>query len=258
MITKFVSIKYTISKLYRDLGINHEIPEGDIIEWCAEALSLIGAYGQYEEISDCLELVNGKAKLPCGFEKLVDINYRNNPVYWATNTNANNYQCSGCKIPTCQDGTCTYTFYINDNYIISNITTNGVMFDTNGNIQSNFTDNTSNNTTNICIVYLGIPTDDDGYPLIPDDIYYQKALTAYVTMMVDKQDWRKGKLPDKIWMNSENDWFYYVNSARGSANMPNLAQLENLKNVWKRLLPTVNEYKKGFVNFNKEEKLNRK
>lgn len=240
MITNFVSIKYTIAKLYRDLGVNYEISEGDIIEWAAEALSMIGAYGQYEEVSHCLTLVNGKAKLPCGFEKLVDINYKNAPVYWATNTNANNYQCDNCKIPTCYNEGCAYTFYINDSYIVSNIN-----------------DETNLDEANLCIVYLGIRVDEDGYPMVPDDVYYHKALTSYVTFMLDKQEWRKGKIADKVYKNSESDWLFYVNSARGAANMPNVQQLENLKNVWRRMLPITNDYQRGFKNFNKREQNNR-
>lgn len=236
MITQFKSIKFIISKLYRDLGINQEIPEDNIIEWCGEALNMIGAYSQYEEISDCLELINGKAKLPCGLYKLVDINYKNNPVYWATNTNANNYQCHNCRIPVCIDQSCKYTFYLNDSYLISNIQ--------------------EETTSNICIVYLGIRTDEDGYPMIPDDVYYDKALTSYVTSMLDYQEWRKGKVTDKVYKQSEADWLFYVNSARGSANMPNTQQLENLKNIWRRLLPVTNDYKRGFKNFDKPEGLN--
>lgn len=241
MITGFVSFKTILEKLYRDLGINHEIPENDVIAWIAEALSMIGAYAQYEEISECLTLIGGKAKLPCGFEKLVDINYKQNPVYWATNTNANNYQCHNCRIPNCTTGNnCNFTFYINNSYIITNIN-----------------DSFPSKEENICIVYLGIPTDDEGLPLIPDDVYYQKALTSYVISMLDYQEWRKGKTPDKVYQKSEQDWLFYVNSARGAANMPNVAQLENLKNVLRRLLPVTNDYKRGFKNFNKQEGLSK-
>src|ERR1035437_7260216 len=100
MISGYVSIETIYSKIYRDLGINSEVSEESMIEWIAEGLLFIGAYGQYNEISECLPLVNGKSKLPCGFYKLVDINYKNQPVYWATNTNAANYQCHSCRIPS--------------------------------------------------------------------------------------------------------------------------------------------------------------
>lgn len=238
MISGFTSINKILATIYRDLGINYEINEGDAYEWVAEGLALIGAYSQYEEISECLTLVNGKAKLPCGFYKLVDINYKNQPIYWATNTNAHNYQCHNCRIPTCHNEMCRYTFYLNDSYIITNIK------------------DENDEEANVCMVYLGIPTDEEGLPLIPDNVYYVKALTSYITYKLDYQDWRKGKVTDKVFDKSEKDWLFYVNSARGAANMPNTAQLENLKNIMRKLMPITNDYSKGFKNFNKGENIN--
>ncbi len=240
MIVGFKSINTILAKLYRDLELNSELSENSVYEWIAEALSLIGAYSQYNEISHCLTLTNGKAKLPCGFYKLVDINYKGHPMYWATNTNAHNYQCHECRIKCCSGGKSEYTFYINDSYLISNIE-----------------DDKPNDTeANVCMVYLGVPVDDNNLPMVPDDVYYDKALTAYVTYMIDRQEWRKGKIADKIKDESEKEWLFYVRSARGSANMPNTAQLEGLKSTLLRLLPMPNDYSKGFKNFNKGENIN--
>lgn len=236
MITGFVSVNTILAKLYRDLELNSEINESSVYEWCAEALSLIGAFAQYDKISHCLELTGGKAKLPCNFYKLVDINYNHKPMYWSDNSNATNYGCSNCQIPRCVNGKCDYTFYLNDSYLITNID-----------------DNTNQG---VCIVYLGIPVDDNNIPMIPDDVMYSKALTAYVTYMIDRQDWRKGKVPDKVKDESEKEWLFYVSAARGAANMPNTAQLEGLKSTLLRLMPLSNEYSKNFKNFNKNEKLN--
>lgn len=237
MIDKFTSIKTVISKIYRDLNINYEISEESMIEWAAEALSIIGAFSQFEEITTYLELDHGKASLPCNFEKLVDVNYCGKRLYWSTNTNRHNFECSGCKIPDCC-GDNEDTFYINNSYFISNVCIEG--------------------NKKIELTYLGIPLDDEGYPLIPDNVYYIKAIAAYIIFMLDSQEWRKGRLPDKVYEKSNQDWLFYVNSARGAANMPNIAQLENLKNVYRRLLPITNDYRTGFRNFNRKERLNRK
>lgn len=232
MITGYVSLKTIIAKLYRDLAINYELNEGDIIEWTAEALKMIGAYGQYDEVSHCLELTNGKAKLPCDFYKLVDINWQGRPMHWATNTNAMNYQCSNCSIPVCD--CCDLSFYINDNYLISNINTD--------------------TTADICMVYLASPVDDEGYPMVPEDVYYHKAIAAYITYIMDYATWRKGRISDKILAKSEKEWLFYVNSARGSANMPNTAQTENIKNIWQRIMPNPGAYDRNFLGFNRKER----
>lgn len=245
MITNFISLKTVFAKLYRDLGINSELNEGDLIEWSSEALNRIGAYSQYEEISECLTLINGKTKLPCGFFKLSDINYKHKPVYWSTNHNKTNYQNHNCRIPVIyHDGINShstsgqYTFYINDSYIITNI------------------EDYNNREAHLCMVYLGIKTDEEGYPLIPDDTYYTQALTSYITLMLDYQDWRKGKIADKVFQKSEADWLFYVNSAKGAANMPNIAQLENFKNIMQRLVSRPNLYNSSFKNLTKSENLN--
>lgn len=235
MISGFVSIKRIFGVVYRTLGVNHDISEEDMYEWGAEALSLIGAYSQYDEVSKCVDLKDGKAALPLGFHKLVSINYKKGPMYWATNTNANNYQCSNCNINVCNDRENQITFYLNDNYLITNI---------------------SDEDASVCMVMLKMHVDEEGYPMIPDDPYYSKAVSSYIIHMLDYQAWRRGNLPDKVYSKSETDWLFYVNSARGSANMPNAAQLENLKNITTRLMPLRNEYSKNFVNINNPERLN--
>ncbi len=233
-ISKFVPIDTILARLYRHLDYNTEINESDLIEWISDALLMIGSYYQFTEVSECLDLTDGKAKLPCGFYKLVDIRYQGYPVSWATNTMANNYQCEGCQIPQC----CTeFTFYINNNYLITNIN------NTNG----------SPDETKICMVYLSIPVDDNGYPMVPDDIYYMRALESYVTYRMDYRDWRKGKIADKVYKDSEAQWHFYVNSARGSANMMSVSELERVKNIWQRLIPLQGEYNKGFSNLGKPQ-----
>lgn len=235
MITGYVNIKSVIAKLYRDLGINTEINEAHVIEWVAEVLSKIGSYYQYTEVKKCIELDNGKALLPCDFYRIKDIVYKGNPIAWASNSVVTDYTCEGCSIPQC----CTeYEFYINNSFIITNIKTSTV----------------GEESPKICMVYLAVPTDEDGYPLVPDDVYFMEACAKYVTYMLDYREWRKGNIPDKVLNKSETDYLFYVNSARGAANMPGVAQLENLKNIWTRLIPKQDEYNKSFINNGKPER----
>lgn len=223
MIYKYKSIKSIIAKLYRDLGTNTEINEGDVIEWISEAMARIGAYSQYVDKSIVLEVTNYRVMLPCDFVYPIDIAHEGRPLAWQGKSMINNYQCDECnQIPKC----CTdHTFYIQDNYI-----------------------NTSFEEGDLCLVYQAVMTDDEGYPMVPDNTYFDEALSSYCTFKLDRIEYRKGKLPKDIYKDSERDWLFYVNSARGAANMPDLAKLERLKNVWVRLLPLTNEYGKFFSN----------
>jgi len=229
MITKFTSFKTILNKLYRDLQLTNELNESHVISWCVDVLDKVGAYSQYEEKITYLELTDGKAELPYNFNKLIMVNYNNRPLSWVSNINIRDYYCPDCKIPNC----CTdNSFYINNNYIITDI---------------------KGNDKKICLNYLGTVTDEEGYPMIPDDIYFIEACAKYVMYMLDYREWRKGNIPDKVLEKSEQDYLFYINSARGSANMPNLAQMEKLKNTWVRLTPLNNEYNNNFQNLNNRE-----
>jgi len=239
MITNYKSIKTIIAKLYRDIGPTtaSSISEGHMVEWIAEALSKIGSYYQYEQLKTCIEVdSSGKAKLPVNFYRLVDIAYQSQPLSWASNNLINDYGCDGCTIPTCCTG---HNFYINDCYVVTDIKP---------------TDADVNDPKLVCISYLGVPVDEEGFPKVPDDVYFDEALSKYITYMVDYREWRKANIPDKVFQKSEQDWLFYVNSARGAANMPGLGQLENLKNMWVRMIPKSNEYNNFFANNSKQER----
>jgi len=233
MITKFKSMKSIIAGLYRDLGINTEINEADVAEWIGEALNLIGSYSQMEEVSTILTVSNYRVELPCSFVYLKDITHNGRPLSWSSKSAANNYNCPDCNtIPSC----CTeYNFYIHDGCL-----------------------NTSLEKGDLCMVYLGVPVDDEGFPLVPDDVYFDKALKAYVTYMLDRIQFRRGSVPEVIYKESKQDWLFYVNSARGSAYMPDSAKMEKLKNVWVRLIPKQNEYQNSFRNLESRERRNLK
>jgi len=231
MIVNFKSSKAIIAGLYRDLGNNTEINESDVIEWGAEALSMIGSYAQMKEVSAVITVANHTVSLPCDFVYPKDITYQGRPLSWSTKSAANNYQCEDCNtIPTC----CTdYNFYISDGCL-----------------------HTSLETGDLCIVYQAMPVDEEGFPLVPDNVYFDKALKAYVTYMLDRIQFRRGLIPEVVYRESQKDWLFYVNSARGSAYMPDSAQMERLKRVWVRLIPKQNEYQGGFRNLEFRERRN--
>ncbi len=231
MIVNFKSSKALIAGLYRDLGNNTEINESDFLEWIGEGLSMIGSYAQNKEVATVLTVANHTVALPCDFIYPKDITYNGRPLSWSTKSAANNYKCEDCNsIPTC----CTeYNFYISDGCL-----------------------NTSLESGDLCIVYQAIPVDEEGFPLVPDNIYFDKALKAYVTYMLDKIQFRRGLIPEVVFRMSEKDWYFYVNSARGSAYMPDSSQMERLKNTWVRLIPKQSEYANGFRSLESREKRN--
>ena len=121
------------------------------------------------------------------------------------------------------DTTFDYTYVITPGYIKTNVATGYIM-----------------------LAYQAIPTDGDGYPLIPDDVSFLEAIYWYITMKLLYPQWKQGSVRDGVYFDARRSWNYYCKQAYGNALMPNKDQLESIKNTWNRLIPEINEWNSGF------------
>lgn len=235
MIYKYVSIFNVVEKLYRDYEHQEELDVWDVIEWAGEALEFIGAGQQYERRVAELTIKNHTTLLPCNFHGKPIISYNGNPVDLArgafapmkasspnnsTNTlngtavDADNFPTSG---NTLSKQLINEQYYIQNNVLVASVETGTFLMD-----------------------YTAIKTDEQGYPMIPDDQSYKEAVSKYVQMKLDHRDWRRKRITGDIYAETKKDWQWYCGQARGNANMPDLAMTEGLKNQWVKLKPNHN------------------
>jgi hypothetical protein len=115
---------------------------------------------------------------------------------------------------------------------------------------------TSFPTGKVCLSYTAFPTDEDCYPMVPDDISYKEALFWYVFKQMLLGGWDKPT--NKIDYNFANQkWMYYCTQARNSATYPDIDRMESFMNQWTRLIPTLNNHELFFEELNTREDLNR-
>ena len=60
-------------------------------------------------------------------------------------------------------------------------------------------------------------------------------------------DWRQGLVRDRVYEHAEFKWYFYKNQAYGSLMMPNVDQMESIKNNWLSLIPNISEFNNLFV-----------
>ena len=115
---------------------------------------------------------------------------------------------------------------------------------------------TSFESGKICLSYMAFPTDEDCYPLVPDDISFKEAMFWYV--------YKKILLSNPTFKNNgikydfaEQQWKQYCTQARNAANYPDIDRYESFMNQWVRLIPNVNRHDLGFEQMNTREDLNR-
>jgi len=109
----------------------------------------------------------------------------------------------------------------------------------------------------LMVSYLAIPTDYDGYPMLPDNQSFIEAVFWYVATKLFYQQWVKGVLKDKeLYQHAASKWRFYVKQAYGKSVAPKtLDEHESLKNNWLRLLPKVNQGESFFKDLNKQQRL---
>jgi len=283
---KYISLNSIMEQVYADNGYQFELPWVDIMMWTEEALNLIGHPRQYirkvtgHKENPNLDIKNYRAQLPCDFHSLEQVAVNGMPAEYSGNTFHHLLDGDCCGIEgftnlaahvqeqnwgelvkvTNDNGTSSYE---QRNDSLSN-TESGIMsFDMAGIIDSEFNpitfDLNNNNITlsvkegKVCMAYLAIPTDEEGLPLIPEDTSYQLAVKKYLTMKVDYIAWRRGTLQQAVFEHSQQEWMWYVGQAGNKAKMPNIDQLEAIKNQTMRLLPKVNAHETFFKSLGSPE-----
>ena len=105
------------------------------------------------------------------------------------------------------------------------------------------------------IAYEAIAVDKDGYPLIPDNASFVKALELYI-----KREWFTilfdlGKISAQSLQNVQQQYAWYVGQAQSDLVSLTVDQMESLCNMLTTLIPRVNEHKRGFKDLGSKEYL---
>jgi hypothetical protein len=106
----------------------------------------------------------------------------------------------------------------------------------------------------IMMAYQAIPTDEKGWPLIPDDASFLEAIYWYIVMKLYYPQWVSGTIRDAVYYDARRSWNYFCKQAYGQGLMPNTDQLEMIKNSWVRLVPEIKEHTSGFSALGQEQR----
>ena len=275
-----------------DLG-EENIRITDLLEWIGESLLKIGGFPQFiirttgREDLPVLEISNYQSELPYDFHSLIQVSYSTSasgpfyPMRYATgsydyNPEVNDVTDTGVEDITSTSNLVTlcmqlYNLSYADALVKVNTEVNtrevlnSLLTSTSTSI-SDITDSTdytytirggyiktNQSTGYLQLSYQAIPTDIEGYPLIPDNESYVEALYWYCVMKLYYPKWVTGTIRDAVYYDARRSWNYYRKQAYGEAMMPDKGQLESIKNTWLRLIPNINEYDTSFSNLGQQE-----
>jgi hypothetical protein len=214
-------IDFIVERLYRNSIIfqKSNVTEYDLAEYIGEALLLIGAKPQYQDNFELVTINDHRGKLVCSPVSIEGMRTLDNLYNGAGLRKSTDTFAGSPNLTTSQ------TMLIRDHEYVSNGQIIQIPTMKDGIIE---------------IKYQSLVTDDRGYPMIPDDERYAKATEAYVKYMVYRPMWEIGEIRDRVYLAAEQDWLFYVTSAKTKALMPNVDGMESIKNSVVKLLRDYN------------------
>ena len=294
-IYKTISSKAVIRKIFRDLKPQNDNWIDDAVEWIGEALEHIGAAPQLNLKNCVLDITDHKTLMPSDLYYInqVAINSSVSPVS-ATELDKLTTKVKELQadITAAQDAGLEYSSTTSILHEINSriVVLENVYFKNENNLQplqygaSTFhksmhctgcvnenaeyedtyiVDNdyikTSFESGKICISYMAFPTDEDCFPLVPDDISFMEAMFWYVykKILMSFRAPAETKGNGISYQFAEQQWKYYCTQARNAANYPDIDKYESFMNQWVRLIPNMNRHDAGFEQLNNREDIYR-
>ena len=235
---KYTSIERVIENVIRDTGFTDEVDFVEIIEWAYRAMELIGAPQIYitritdgdkeRNHPDPITISNYRGELPCDMHRIIQIRE------W-------------CNRGSLQEATTDFIFSTNSPEASVGDSNNYKIND--GWIFTNFEEGL------LEIAYEAFPVDANGYPMIPDDEGYLKAVESYISERIATRLWIQDKMSTEKKNHFEKEWLFYVRSAKTRAQMPSIDGMESLKNQILRLIDHPDRHKNQFLQMGNEEQV---
>ena len=194
------------------------------VDYCIDFMRLVGVPDMFTEKVAVLDINNYRAALPEDF-------YQVNQV---RTTEGNYFRYAGDTFHThkCFDNTVNadLTYKIQGGVIITSIEKGCIE-----------------------ISYQAIAVDEEGYPMIPDNSSFTRAVQAYI-----KKEWftilfDQTKISQQAFQQAQQDYAWAVGDCRSEFNRLTIDKAESLFNSWRTLIIRDTEHRRGFKNNGSKE-----
>lgn len=220
---KYISVRQILDDLLADdmmRGLSLE----RAVNYAAEFMQVVGMPPEFENKVEKVEIENWRGKLPCDLYEIVQVKDPRGFAYISAEGSFGNRNHPE-QYPA-------FTYRVKGDIIF-----------------------TSTKSIDLLVSYLAIPTDDYGFPLIPENAAYIRALELYIQKRYFTILFNNGKINQNVLANTQQEYAFYVGQAQSDLIRPSLDQMESIKNMWTTLIPKMYKHADGFKTVNNPEVL---
>lgn len=230
----FISLKIIMDRLLRNpllKDINFEA----VIDYTLDFIQILGMPKIYVDKIAEIKINEYRGELPCDLIEIIQTSFKCgetiSPMRYSTNTFKNKYHCIKSKDLTCNS---IHTYAVNNGYITTN-------------------------EENGCIImsYRGLAIDENNIPMIPDNPRILRALENYIKVKYYTILFENALIPQQILQNVQQEYAWSVGAAETELQKVSLDQIQNLSNIFNKLLPSTRGHYNFYNSIGTEEYLKR-
>ena len=208
-----------------------DIPFETAVEYAVDFISLIGAPAIYDEKTAIVEVHDWRGQLPCDFEHMIQVRgaKKQHSSRWKRDGNA--------LITPCYR-------YSGDSFHMSDYKPGDAIsftYKVQGMVIF-----TSTKDIDLEIAYRAFRTDEEGYPVLPDNPSFLRGLEAYIKLQWFTIKFDMGTIPLAVFQNAQQEYAWAAGDASSEFSRLDIDKAETLFNSFATLLPRNNEHWKGF------------
>ena len=211
----YISIRQVLDDLLAD-DMMKGLSLERAVNYAVEFIKVVGMPRAFEEKVANIDIKNYRGQLPCDFFQEIQVKNPRGVEYISMETPFHS------KL--------AFTYKIQGDVII-----------------------TSTKDVDLCMAYRAIKVDDEGYPLIPDNGSFARALETYIQKRYFTILFNNGKLALPILQNVQNEYSFYVGQAQSDLIRPSVDQMQSITNMWTSLLIRPHKHADGFASVNMPE-----
>lgn len=204
-----------------------DIPFETVVDYTVDFIRIVGTPPSFLEKTTDIEIKDYRGKLPCDYYQVIQVRDLKHPnsFHPAFRHTTDSFHLSEHKKDNCKHNHKGFTYKIQGGVIITSIPE--------GKIE---------------MAYMAMPVDEDGYPLIPDNSSYSRALELYIKLQWFTILFDTGKVSAQVLSNTQQQYSWAVGQAQTDLIRPTIDQMEAISNMWNKLLPdSTRDHEHGYV-----------
>lgn len=229
---KTTNIRRILDRVMRH-PMMRDIPFETAVEYAVDFIQLMGAPAIYDEKTAIVTVDDWQGNLPCDFEHMIQVRIA---------PKQHSRRAVGCGLPPVLP---TYRYSGHSFHMSSNkpnaLYTGELTYKIQGMVIF-----TSTKDIDLEIAYRAFRTDDEGYPLLPENTSFLRGLENYIKLQWFTMLFDQGKISQQVLFNTQQEYSWAAGDAMSEFARLDLDKAETLFNSFQTMLPRNNEHWKGF------------